>query len=715
MASLRWYGQRLRSMSGSEVAHRVGRAASGLGERIRVSIGKDWPSDDALRDGLRLSSSDTWNDWAERASHRLSALRPLPSRRASFAATWPQEVIALRRKADAAANGQVELFGQTVSLGSSPMWHRDPKTGREWPPNVFHGAIDIRGGGAKGIWEAARHQHLIAAAQSAWLDGHPAAIEMIERSLSTWFEQNRWRRGVHWCSGLEMAIRLASWTWIAALVGDRLSVNLWRDWTRSVVQYGAHLERHLSLHSSANNHLIGEAAGLVLAGHFVPEWAGAHRWSSLGRAILAREVERQILEDGTPAEQAFHYLGFILDFYFLVLRVAPDFIDEGRVRERLSSAASFISTIGNSALELPVVGDDDGGGAWVMSSAHTSWHSRLALCAAWTGRGEFKQRAGDLEPAAWWLMSDDRLRAWHDLPTMATEPGSAWFRTGGYAALRSRSAEEHLAVFDCGPLGYLSIAAHGHADCLAVCLSLNGRWVLVDPGTFVYHEQPEWRAHFRSTRAHNTLTLGGADQSLQTGHTMWGQRAKANWVSYEDQPGFRWAEGAHDGYTRLSPPCHHQRVVGLSDGNYLVIIDWLTANVDRCVWHFQCAPGLVAKSQGRGALASRDGLRLSWQVLNEAAQVRAIEGREQPIAGWVSPSFGTRLAAPVIEVESAGRANTPYVTVIGWGTDAPHTSLDRTGSEWVLDISHAYGRDTLTLRPPATAHTSTVQSVVCHG
>ena len=716
MASLRWYGQRLRSMSGAEVVHRVGQAATGFGERIRVSVGKDWPTDDTLRDGLRLSAEDTWNDWAERASHRLSGLRPLPSRRASFAATWPEDVIALRQKADAAAKGQVELFGEMVSIGSSPSWHRDPKTGREWPSAAFHGAIDIRGGGAKGIWEAARHQHLIAVAQSAWLSSTPSAIETIESSLKTWFEQNTWRRGIHWCSGLEMAIRLASWTWIAALVGDRLSVNLWRDWTRSVVQYGAHLERHLSLHSSANNHLIGEAAGLVLAANFVPEWAGAHRWNSLGRTILVREIDRQILDDGTPAEQAFHYLGFILDFYFLVLRIAPDFIDEGHVRERLASAASFISAIGNSALELPVVGDDDGGAAWVMSNGRTSWRSRLALCAAWTGQAEFKHRAGDLDAAAWWLLSDDRLKAWQDLPSTPEKPTSKWLRTGGYAALRSEAAEERLVVFDCGPLGYLSIAAHGHADCLSVCLSLNSHWVLLDPGTFVYHEQPEWRTHFRSTRAHNTLTIGDNDQSVQTGHTMWGQRAKASWVSYEDQPRFRWAEGAHDGYTRLSPPCHHQRVVGLSDGDYLVIIDWLSANVDQCLWHFQCAPGLVAESHGRSVVAANDRMRLSCQVLNDSAQVRVIKGREQPIAGWVSPSFGTRIAAPVIEIESAGRADTPYVTVIGWGPDAPRTSLDTTGTEWLLNISHASGQDTLTLRSPAAArHASTVQSVVCHG
>src|SRR6187402_1600756 len=108
MASLRWYGQRLRSMSGAEVAHRVGQVGWGLGERLRVVAGPDWPTDDALRDGLRLSAASTWTDWAQQASHRLSSLRPSPSRRASFEATWPQELEALRHRADNAGRGQVE-------------------------------------------------------------------------------------------------------------------------------------------------------------------------------------------------------------------------------------------------------------------------------------------------------------------------------------------------------------------------------------------------------------------------------------------------------------------------------------------------------------------------------------------------------------------------------------------------------------------------------
>ena len=57
---------------------------------------------------------------------------------------------------------------------------------------------------------------------------------------------------------------------------------------------------------------------------------------------------------------------------------------------------------------------------------------------------------------------------------------------------------------DGGPHGFLSIAAHAHADALSVEVRYGGVDVLADPGTYCYHGDPAWRSYFRSTIAHNT-------------------------------------------------------------------------------------------------------------------------------------------------------------------------------------------------------------------
>ena len=70
-------------------------------------------------------------------------------------------------------------------------------------------------------------------------------------------------------------------------------------------------------------------------------------------------------------------------------------------------------------------------------------------------------------------------------------------------------SDEVLLVADAAPLPFLSIAAHGHADCLSFVLSLGGVQVLVDPGTYCYHSDPKWREYFKGTSAHNTVRVDG--------------------------------------------------------------------------------------------------------------------------------------------------------------------------------------------------------------
>src|ERR1700731_4936296 len=106
------------------------------------------------------------------------------------------------------------------------------------------------------------------------------------------------------------------------------------------------------------------------------------------------------------------------------------------------------------------------------------------------------------------------------------------FEEGGYSVVRETRAGRRVRfVLDHGPLGYLSIAAHGHADANAVTLSLDDRPILVDPGTYLYHSCGKWRDWFRGTRAHNTLNVQGADQSIISGPFNWPHKARA-WLEH---------------------------------------------------------------------------------------------------------------------------------------------------------------------------------------
>ena len=93
------------------------------------------------------------------------------------------------------------------------------------------------------------------------------------------------------------------------------------------------------------------------------------------------------------------------------------------------------------------------------------------------------------------------------------------FPDAGLVILRSRGEDgpEIWCRCDGGPHGFLSIAAHAHADALSVEVRHDGVDILADPGTYCYHGEPAWREWFRSTAAHNTVEVGGVTQAESGG------------------------------------------------------------------------------------------------------------------------------------------------------------------------------------------------------
>ena len=137
------------------------------------------------------------------------------------------------------------------------------------------------------------------------------------------------------------------------------------------------------------------------------------------------------------------------------------------------------------------------------------------------------------------------------------------FADAGTTLLRTTGEKECEIWCRCdgGPHGYLSIAAHAHADALSVEVRYAGVDILADPGTYCYHGERAWRSYFRSTIAHNTVELGGRSQSAEGGPFMWVRHAHARELEVIDDGDIaRWT-AEHDGYASLEPPAVHRRSV----------------------------------------------------------------------------------------------------------------------------------------------------------
>ncbi|HEX5767810.1 MAG TPA: alginate lyase family protein, partial [Burkholderiales bacterium] len=563
------------------------------------------------------------------------------------------------RAADRIAEGLLDIFAlRDVELGAPPRWNRDPKTGIE-APLEFGKALDYRDadlvGDIKYLWEPNRHAHLVTLAQAWALTGKAAYFNAIVEQLESWFLACPYGYGPNWSSSLELALRLLNWSAAWQLLG-REAIDEhpgFRDrWLKSAYRHAQFIRGWLSLHSSANNHLIGEAAGLFIAGLAWPHWPAAREWARAGKEILEREALAQNAPDGVNREQAVWYQQFVLDLMVSALLAgkangqwfSADY--ESRIEQMMDFIASLMDAGGN----VPMIGDADDGLASPLSPEIRAcpYKSLLALGAILFSRGDFKLKAGALDDRARWLLGAGAQARFADLDVEKTRlPLRQAFPEGGYFILGCEfdTPNEIRLVADAGPLGYRSIAAHGHADALSFTLSVGGEEFLIDPGTYAYHTQERWRQYFRGTAAHNTVRIDGLDQSVPGGSFMWLKHARAGcslWLSSADQDSF---EGWHDGYMRLEDPVKHRRLIQVQKKTRRVLIeDTLEMEDEHDVELFlHCSEHCDVEPLPGGYLLSAAGTSIKVVVPQSENAVHAVQRASvAPIAGWVSRAFDRR-------------------------------------------------------------------------
>jgi uncharacterized heparinase superfamily protein len=125
---------------------------------------------------------------------------------------------------------------------------------------------------------------------------------------------------------------------------------------------------------------------------------------------------------------------------------------------------------------------------------------------------------------------------------------------GLFGARRGRD----LVLVDCGILAPDHLPAHGHGDALAFEWSLDGRRLVVDAGSSEY-EPGATRAWERGTSAHNTVTVGDADQGEFWSSFRLGHRPRVRLEDFTALPtGFE-LRGSHDGFARQAGAPRHER------------------------------------------------------------------------------------------------------------------------------------------------------------
>jgi hypothetical protein len=635
---LRWRINRLRCMRPAELAFRLGRSVAAYLEPLSPRVGHV-PSAD------REPSLQRWVHVPEGV------------------AAAPYLVAA-----DRIAGGTLDIFGVSC-VGSPPRWNRDPKTGIDAPLS-WGKRLDYRDrrrvGEIKYLWELNRHLYLVTLAQAYALSRDPKYLYVLREHLTSWFSACPCGRGPNWCSALEAAIRLINWSiaWqLAGGAGSELfaggaGARFRAHWLASIYQHGRFVRGYFSRHSSANNHLIGEAAGLYIAGLTWPCWPELRRWRAQARRILEHEALLQNSADGVNLEQAVCYQQFVLDFLLLSL-LAGESAGEpfsADYRQRIAAMLGFLASIMDAGGEVPMIGDADDGAVTRLAPGtdFSPYRSLLASGAVLFEDGGLRHKARELDDKTRWLFgarASEVFDRWRVQPVAL--PRRHAFPAGGYYILGCdfESESEIRVVADVGPLGYGTLAAHGHADALSFTLSIGGLPFLIDPGTYLYHGGGVWRAYFRSTSAHNTVVVDGLDQSEQGGDFLWLRKARAGCSGAEISDTVETLEGWHEGYLRLADPVLHRRRYTLEKRSRLLRIeDRLEMQGEHDVeLFFHCAAECAVLPVASGFAISRGPVTLLARLPSHPqASLQVYRGSTHPPRGWISRRYDQREPAPTI-------------------------------------------------------------------
>lgn len=606
MPNVSWLIRRLKAMSVQEVAWRVSQKALEKQERAAFS-------------GQRRAVTEAV------FNRRLAALRPDGAR---FALNREASGLPLHTAIPLLDNAEYEAY--------KTRWRAGFQTEAEWP-DCFSHDLNYREqdaiGDARSNWELNRHFQFALLAKNYAVSGEQRYLDELSALFADWNRGNAFLFGISWTSAMEVAIRSINWCYtLAFLDGTQAPESLREELRVGILNMTDYVARHYSRYSSANNHLVVEAVAIGHSGILF-----SHKpWLDLSLTILTRELGLQNYSDGVNKELSLHYQSFYMEAMGLMLRLL-------RVNRlpvppswpvMLDKMARFVADCLGNYGEVAAFGDDDAGkiidlaGVGAQQSAHT-WHYRYMLgLMSLLLDTQYTPLARLENETLCRLFSASERRTAEEKP-LYVPPQYCCYREGGNTILRSRDRRLLIAI-DHAALGYLSICAHAHADALSFQVFYEGKPVLVDPGTSLYHIDGASRDAVRETKNHNTVCVSGQDQSEMLGAFLWGRRASCTLLDAHEENGGFVLTAQHDGYK----PVIHTRTFRFDGDRALVIEDSVSGGEAACEASLLLGPGLDAAEQADGSWQS-GGLSLRFKgaenVKRESARYYPVYGRGEAI------------------------------------------------------------------------------------
>jgi hypothetical protein len=368
------------------------------------------------------------------------------------------------------------------------------------------------------------------------------------------------------------------------------------------------------------NHALNQSIGLLEVGRVL----GRSDWTALAQDRMNRLVTASVDTQGVSNEQAAFYQHYNYARYLLArkrlieigLTPGPGFARVALMPRLLAQA-----TLPNGEFEL--IGD-------------TEATKAPSYPGTWT---EFTGSGGARGPTP---------------PAVATFTDGYLFARTGWGVNRAFADETYLTA----RWGPAPRTAHGHPDGTSVTLYAWGSRLITGPGKYTFN-RGSWRTYFTSRRANNVVTVDGLTWRRATTTTLRGRIVGPTLVD------LRLRTTGYAGVTQT------RRITWSRSLGYLLVEDRATSLVRhtyRQLWHLvEDARPLVT---GSTVVTRRARGNVLIRQLAGGPTLRVVRGATNPIQGWISYRYGTKVAAPVVQAIRSG-TSVRYLTLIAPTEGAP--------------------------------------------
>ena len=558
------------------------------------------------------------------------------------------------RVADNICKGLFLFYSRRVfDLGSPVNWLKNPfssathHAGLHWSD---YPTFSREHGDIKDVWEASRFGCSFWLVRAYAYSGDEKYPTFFWELFESWCRQNPVNMGPNWKCGQEAALRSLAWCFALYAFWESPSSTPERilQLVRMLAMHADRIEANIGYAiSQKNNHALSEAAGLYTIGLLFPELQRAQTWRKKGRAVLEKQIMRQIYEDGSYIQHSMNYHRVMLHVLLWVMRLAGLHREPfpAACLQRFAKASSFLFQMHDPRTgTVPNYGFNDGALVLPLTPCdYTDFRPTIQACCHFA-EGRKRLAGGPWDEILQWLFGSEALQA----EEAWVPPVSARFDTGGYYTLRQ---EDSWCMLRCH--SYCDRPAH--IDMLHLDLWYKGVNVLSDSGSYRYYipESTGLENFFKDIAAHNTIMIDNANPLGKIGKFLLLPWPRARCLSHR---ALSW-HGEHYAYARSPWNVIHRRWVRATGPSSWEITDEILGSGKHTValqWHL--APGALHMEASGKLKHTTEGCQaeISFAASEEFNATMCL-GEETGVhtAGWMSRYYGEREKRPSVRVQGS--------------------------------------------------------------